>query len=121
MGIQGYVYPNRKGLETQNDAMISKMYPSTTAIVSSTAQHKTRNSVDSVPNSMVGKDNLWIGIKEEKLNKLNSISRRSYIIINSSNVKRNAKVFDLLQLVSLSIAMIKSHREAHQTIQVMKR
>ena len=118
MGIQGYVYPNRKGLETQNDAMISKMYPSTTAIVSSTAQHKTRNSVDSVPNSMVGKDNLWIGIKEEKLN---SISRRSYIIINSSNVKRNAKVFDLLPLVSLSMAMIESHMEAHQTIQVMNR
>ena len=67
MGIKGYVYPNRKRLETQNDALINKMYPSSPATVSSTAQHKTRNSVDSTPSSMVGKNNLWIGIKEETL------------------------------------------------------
>ena len=84
MGIKGYVYPNRKRLETQNDALISKMYPSSPATVSSTAQHKTRNSVESTPNSMVGKNNLWIGIKEETLS-LNNISRRGDIIINSSN------------------------------------
>ena len=66
MGIKGYVYPNRKRLETQNDALINQMYPTLPAIVSSTAQHKTGNTVDSTPNNMVGKDILWIGVVEEK-------------------------------------------------------
>ena len=54
LGIKRYVYPNRKRLETQNDALINQMYPTVPAIVSSTAQHKTGNTVDSTPNNMVG-------------------------------------------------------------------
>ena len=63
-GIKGYVHPNRSRLETQNDALINQMYPSSPDIVSSTAQHKARNTVHSTPNSMVGKDNSWIRIVE---------------------------------------------------------
>ena len=54
LGIKGYVHPNRRRFETQNDALINQMYPSSPAIVSSTAQHKTGNTADSTPNSMVG-------------------------------------------------------------------
>ena len=72
MGIKRYVYPNRKRLETQNDALINQMYPTVPAIVSSTAQHKTGNTVDSTPNNMVGKDISWIGVVEEK----------SFVILN---------------------------------------
>ena len=54
LGIEGYIYPNRKSLETKNDALINQMYPSSPGIVSSTAQHKTGNTVDSTPNNMVG-------------------------------------------------------------------
>ena len=54
LGIKRYVYPNRKRLETQNDALINQMPPTLPAIVSSTAQHKTVDTVDSTPNNMVG-------------------------------------------------------------------
>ena len=54
LGIKGYIYPNRKRLETQKDPLINQMYPSSPAIVSSIAEHKTGNTVDRTTNSMVG-------------------------------------------------------------------
>ena len=36
------------------DALINQMYPTLPAIVSSTTQHKTGNTVDLTPNNMVG-------------------------------------------------------------------
>ena len=54
MGIKGYVHPNRRRFETQNDALINQMYPTLPVMVSSTAQHKTVDTVDSTPNNMVG-------------------------------------------------------------------
>ena len=66
LGIKGYVHPNRRRFKTQKDALINQMYQSSPFIVSSTAQHKTRNTADSTPSSMVGNDNLWIRFVEEK-------------------------------------------------------